>query len=527
VTDAIVVGSGHAGVAAATELARLGRSTVVVDVGRVLDHDRLRLVERLGGLDPPDWDRASVELVSRNPTLGDPLPRRLDFGSDHVYEPDDAPPLPTTRRFPYAPVASLARGGRSNVWGAAVLPTHDSDMDGWPIDRADLEPHYRQVLRTMPLSGARDGLEAEFPVYRDSIDQLAIPPSAQLALDRLESSPLRSDPTVVFGRSRLAVTGGHDSPRSCRYCGMCHSGCAYGSIDASTHHLDPLVASGRVEYRPGLTVRTIEETSGRVTVRCVTADGRIERITGDRLFVACGPINSTRIVLESLELWDHPVPLLSTQGFVAPLLVPGRVPQPTAAMTLAACFIEFRTPSSPHWIHVQVSPPNELATARLAHLAARLHLPRRATDRVARQFLVALCSMHSDEAGHHVLTLERDEPAGHRMVVDTVPMPSFPATARRTAGHLRRLLARAGLRLLPPVGPMVGPEPISWHFGGSMPMLARNGAPIDTDVLGRPRGFERTHVVDASVLPSIPATTLALVTMANATRIVHESVQGG
>jgi len=527
VTDAIVVGSGHAGVAAATELARLGRSTVVVDVGRVLDHDRLRLVERLGGLDPPDWDRASVELVSRNPTLGDPLPRRLDFGSDHVYEPDDAPPLPTTRRFPYAPVASLARGGRSNVWGAAVLPTHDSDMDGWPIDRADLEPHYRQVLRTMPLSGARDGLEAEFPVYRDSIDQLAIPPSAQLALDRLESSPLRSDPTVVFGRSRLAVTGGHDSPRSCRYCGMCHSGCAYGSIDASTHHLDPLVASGRVEYRPGLTVRTIEETSGRVTVRCVTADGRIERITGDRLFVACGPINSTRIVLESLELWDHPVPLLSTQGFVAPLLVPGRVPQPTAAMTLAACFIEFRTPSSPHWIHVQVSPPNELATARLAHLAARLHLPRRATDRVARQFLVALCSMHSDEAGHHVLTLERDEPAGHRMVVDTVPMPSFPATARRTAGHLRRLLARAGLRLLPPVGPMVGPEPISWHFGGSMPMLARNGAPIDTDVLGRPRGFERTHVVDASVLPSIPATTLALVTMANATRIVHESVRGG
>jgi choline dehydrogenase-like flavoprotein len=527
VIDAIVIGSGHAGVAAVAELARLGRTTVLVDVGRVLDDDRVRLVDQLSRLDPPDWDEATVELVSRNPTLGDPLPRRLDFGSEHVYEPDDAPPLPTVRRFPFAPVASLARGGRSNVWGAAVLPTHDRDMNGWPIGRADLEPHYRAVLRSMPLSGARDGLEAEFPIYRDSIDQLTIPPAAQLALDRLESSSLRADPTIVFGRSRLAVTGGHGSSRSCRYCGMCHSGCAYGSIDTATHHLEPLVAAGRVDYRSGLTVRTIEESGGRVVVRCVSGDGRIERIVGDRLFIAGGPIGSTRIVLESLGMWDEPVPLLSTQGFVAPIPLPGRVPRPTASMTLAACFIEFRTPSSPHWVHVQVSPPNELATARMAHLAARLHLPRRATDRAARQFLIALCSMHSDDAGHHVLTLERDERIGHRMIINTVPKPSFPTTARRAARHLRKLLSRADLQLIPPVGPMVGPDPISWHFGGSMPMRARRGAPLHTDVLGRPQGFERTHVVDASVLPAIPATTLALLTMANATRIVHESVQGG
>jgi len=38
-------------------------------------------------------------------------------------------------------------------------------------------------------------------------------------------------------------------------------------------------------------------------------------------------------------------------------------------------------------------------------------------------------------------------------------------------------------------------------------------------MLGRPTGWSNIHFVDSSVLPSIPATTLALTIMANACRI--------
>jgi hypothetical protein len=38
-------------------------------------------------------------------------------------------------------------------------------------------------------------------------------------------------------------------------------------------------------------------------------------------------------------------------------------------------------------------------------------------------------------------------------------------------------------------------------------------------ILGRPNHWLRIHVVDGSVLPSVPATTFALVQMANADRI--------
>jgi choline dehydrogenase-like flavoprotein len=56
------------------------------------------------------------------------------------------------------------------------------------------------------------------------------------------------------------------------------------------------------------------------------------------------------------------------------------------------------------------------------------------------------------------------------------------------------------------------------HVGGSFPMRRRPGD-LESDVLGRVRGFDRVHVVDASIFPSVPATTVTLTVMANAHRI--------
>ena len=49
---------------------------------------------------------------------------------------------------------------------------------------------------------------------------------------------------------------------------------------------------------------------------------------------------------------------------------------------------------------------------------------------------------------------------------------------------------------------------------------------FQTDLLGRLPGWQRVHAVDATVFPSIPATTITLSAMANAHRIGWESVNG-
>jgi len=65
---------------------------------------------------------------------------------------------------------------------------------------------------------------------------------------------------------------------------------------------------------------------------------------------------------------------------------------------------------------------------------------------------------------------------------------------------------------------------LTYHFGASFPMQKNPQNPFDTDVLGRPFGWQRVHVVDTSVLPAIPATTVGLLTMANAHRIAAHTV---
>jgi len=45
---------------------------------------------------------------------------------------------------------------------------------------------------------------------------------------------------------------------------------------------------------------------------------------------------------------------------------------------------------------------------------------------------------------------------------------------------------------------------------------------LDTDDLGRVSAWRRVHIVDTSIFPSLPGTTVGLLAMANAMRIVEK-----
>ena len=59
------------------------------------------------------------------------------------------------------------------------------------------------------------------------------------------------------------------------------------------------------------------------------------------------------------------------------------------------------------------------------------------------------------------------------------------------------------------------------HFGGSFPM-SENPNIFKTDIYGRPNNLKKIHIVDSTVLPSIPSSTITLSVMANAYRIGSE-----
>jgi choline dehydrogenase-like flavoprotein len=94
-------------------------------------------------------------------------------------------------------------------------------------------------------------------------------------------------------------------------------------------------------------------------------------------------------------------------------------------------------------------------------------------------------------------------------------------------GATLRRLARAApaLDLWPlPTHVLLSGAGKSYHFGGTFPHR-REGAAADgtsTDRWGRLPEWDRVHLVDGSVLPTIASTTFTLTVMANAHRIATE-----
>ena len=99
-----------------------------------------------------------------------------------------------------------------------------------------------------------------------------------------------------------------------------------------------------------------------------------------------------------------------------------------------------------------------------------------------------------------------------------------PLMNERTMPTLKRVVQklwrnRDYLRAVP-ISPMLrlGKPGRSFHSGGTFPMRASPNR-FESDLYGRPFGFQRVHAVDSTVFPSIPATTITLSVMANAHRI--------
>jgi hypothetical protein len=97
-------------------------------------------------------------------------------------------------------------------------------------------------------------------------------------------------------------------------------------------------------------------------------------------------------------------------------------------------------------------------------------------------------------------------------------------TSRRVVeGVVRKLWHHRRLFRAVPMKPMlrVFPPGNSYHYGSSFPMC-ENPARFESDRWGRPAGLRRVHAVDATVLPSLTATTIVYTAMANAHRIASQ-----
>jgi choline dehydrogenase-like flavoprotein len=102
-----------------------------------------------------------------------------------------------------------------------------------------------------------------------------------------------------------------------------------------------------------------------------------------------------------------------------------------------------------------------------------------------------------------------------RMRIRGGTAPGFDALRRDVTARLRHIWRRLGAWPLP--GATLATPGMDAHFGGVFPMGGQG--PGATNTHGELRVAPRLHIVDGSVLPTVPAKSTTLTIMANADRI--------
>jgi hypothetical protein len=241
-------------------------------------------------------------------------------------------------------------------------------------------------------------------------------------------------------------------------------------------------------------------------------------LTANQIFVAAGAIPTTAMLLHSVEAYGEPVTLQDSQYFLLPLAlfrgVGGADEEKLHAM--AQLFLELRDDKiSPHTVHMQVYTYNALmAGAVRQRLGPHLEPLARLGD---AHFVLIQGYLHSRHSGAIEMVLHRDGLLDARGEAN-------PEAKRVIGALLRKLIMLAPQLGAVPLAPLIEiTEPgRGFHIGGSFPMRERPHR-FETDTQGRPFGWRRIHAVDATVLPSVPATTITFPVMANAHRIATEA----
>jgi choline dehydrogenase-like flavoprotein len=522
-----IIGSGPTGVSAAKALLDRGLRVTMLDAGITLEKSKQAALDQTSSSSPADWNRGDLEdFKSGTRATAKGIALKLAYGSDFPYRGGEEF---ISRNDDIGIVPSLAQGGLSNVWGAAMLPYLPEDTGDWPFNIRELDPHYRAVLALTGLAAHHDDLAKKFPLFIEPHDGLRTGSIVRSLLDDLNANRDElAKHSIAFGHSRLAVAGQNRHGSSCDACRMCMFGCPLGLIYNSADTLRALREHPNFSYQQNIVVKTFREVADHVEIKAYHLPAREDvQFQASRLFIAAGTLATTRLVLESLEATNASVTFKDSQYFLLPLLrnrAPAAFDRDEPQHTLSQAFIEiFDREVSEKSVHLQVYGYNDLYREAIKNTAGPLFgLGKPIVDSFLKRFVLLQGYLHSDYS-HEIegRLLPRDpEAATARLALMVKRNEKTEANVGRVIKKLRSVKSFTRAKPLSALLKM-GSVGRGFHTGGSLPMRSTPGD-FQTDLLGTPHNCRRVHVVDSSVFPTVPASTITLTAMANAHRIASQ-----
>ncbi|MDK2973184.1 MAG: hypothetical protein PWP23_2939 [Candidatus Sumerlaeota bacterium] len=527
--EVIVVGSGASGVHAAQALLEAGRRVVLVDAG--------------------EKDAHYAPLIPAKDFL---TLRRTDPGQHRYFLGDDFEGVPfgpvrvgaqltPPRQFitrladrlapvlsgEFAAMTSLALGGLAAGWGAASLPFIDDDLQGFPLSRADLQPHYDRVAARIGVCGdAHDALAPFMGPVNGMLPPARLDSNAASILKRYRRrSEAFARAGLHVGRARLA------------FCTVRHA----GRGPARYHDMDFWSDHERAVYRPRYTIEELQrrfpdqfvlmmgclagsfeedERAGTVRLHCTEiATGERVVIDGQRLILAAGVFGTARLVAASLG-WDgRRLPLLCNPYTYFPALNFNRIGAPAANRRHSLSQLQMIHDPDGTRRHLLSPQLYSYRSLLLFKLVKEAFLGVRDSIGVLRELSESfvILGVHHEDRPHPGKYVVARKASGDSVALEVhwQPTASAERAQQRHEARIRRFLLQLGCL---PVG-AVRPGPgSSIHYAGTFPMCERGGAATCTPE-GLLRATKSVFLADGSTFPHLPAKGLTFTLMANADRV--------
>ncbi|MBI2524289.1 GMC family oxidoreductase [Candidatus Peregrinibacteria bacterium] len=512
--DVIVVGSGCAGVHAAHPLVTAGLRVLMLDGGIPPPHIlqepppgsftemRSRSYEQIrwfvGG---------NVSLLLKNMEMSGMIGGNRDFVTRHTEAL-----LPLQPRDHEEITQTLAEGGLASAWGGACTYFSDTELAHMGLPPGDMRRSYADVTRLIGVAGPPTHPSVQPPPRLDHHARLILDASRRRAA-RLQilGATVRPPHTAI-------LTEALGKRRPCEYSDLEYYSDADQSLYRANFTLEELRRHDCFTYQPSVRIERIEEREGLAHVHGhLFSDGHVRAPVHERgraVILAAGAVGTGRILLESLRLYDTPLPFISKPHAFTACLHPGTIGRAGDDRRSALCQLLVTLPPTTHRVGVCA----QLYSYR-SFLLCRL-LPQTPFSipeslnilRLLTPSLVIAGLRFASPGANGTMTL-----AGNGVLsVQIQEQVRSNARYRRALQDIKRALRIVGLI---PLRTRFMPEGSSFHYAGTTPITSADASLLTAEHDGRVRGLRSTYVADASLFPLLPAEPPALTIMANARRI--------
>ncbi len=427
-------------------------------------------------------------------TPNQPLNAKTRFNSSHMFESErlflgkdnvksDIGLIPL----------SYAYGGFSTVWGNGINILPNKEIAKWPVDVKKFSESYLYLLSKIPHTITPSELDYRFPwPHLRNQSPTPITPDFEKLLGKL----LLKKREFLVGPSRLSL-----NLKNCKNCGLCISGCPYGALLDSGEEFDKIRLNSSLNFIQGK-VLSLTSTETGVSVKYQSADGAYSSAHYKKVVLAAGPLSTAKILLES-KLIEGSISIKDSQMFYGAIfsLRSFREPQTNLAQlviiakhsNLPDFSISLYAPSIDSRIRIQ--------SAFKFFRFVKLRVPKKFNSHI----IPIIGFLDSEMSGQIKLSRRMSESdlrlIEHQFTSTSVKkiIKSLKKPLRGSGFYLFKLFVR-----LAPIGQ-------GFHIGGSLPI----GSEL-IDANGCLRVDSRIQIVDASVLPKIPAGSHTFTAMAMA-----------